>query len=119
VDGPGNYSVQPDVLRDFAETLKSQAMAIQKLDGRINDMSDASGVTNVFGAFSEAASIAHVHLQALQHVRNLIGQVESLYWFGDDVAVAAANGYQGTDESSAADLSKFTIDPTSGVGELV
>ncbi|MGL5863232.1 MAG: DUF2563 family protein [Phycicoccus sp.] len=119
MNGAGNYSVQPDVLRDFAETLKSQAMAIQKLDERMNNISDAGGVTNLFGAFSEAASIAHVHLQALHHVRNLVGQVESLYWFGDDVAQAAANGYQGTDDNNAADLARFTIDPKSDVGELV
>ncbi|MGL4174521.1 MAG: DUF2563 family protein [Dermatophilaceae bacterium] len=119
MSGAGNYSVQPDVLRDFAETLKSQAMAIQKLDERLNNIGDASGVTNIFGAFSEAESIAHVHMQALQHVRDLIGKVESLYWFGDDVAMAAANGYQGTDDSNAADLAKFTIDPNSAVGELV
>jgi methionine synthase II (cobalamin-independent) len=119
MSGAGNYTVQPDVLRDFAETLKSQAMAIQQLDGRLAELSDNSGVINLFGAFSEAASIAQAHMQAMMHVKNLIAQVESLYWFGDEVAVAAADGYQGADQNSADQLSRFRIDPNSVVGELV
>ncbi len=119
MSGAGNYSVEPDVLRDFAETLKSQAMAIQRLEENLNGISDTSGRTNLFGAFPEAASIAHVHLNALIYVRSLIEQVESLYWFGDQVANQAATAYQNTDGVGSDSLRRFTIDDGSAVGRLI
>jgi hypothetical protein len=73
---------------------------------------------NLFGAFSEAASIAHVHLNALMHVRTLVEQVESLCWFGDEVASQAASGYQSTDGASGDALRRFTIDDGSPVGSI-
>ncbi|MEY2849978.1 MAG: hypothetical protein RI885_2645 [Actinomycetota bacterium] len=118
MNGAGNYSVQPDVLRDFAETLKSQAMAIQRLQDTLNDISGSAGTMNLFGAFPEAASLAHVHLNALMNVRKLIEQVETLYWFGDEVASQAAAGYQTTDAAGRDGLSRFTIDDGSLVGRL-
>lgn len=116
MNGAGNYSVEPDALRDFAETLKSQTMAIERLHERLAGISDAAGTTNLFGAFNEAASLAQLHMTGLQYLWNLIDQVESLYKFGDKVAREAADGYEGTDLSGAAGLRPFMVDDGTPVG---